>query len=104
MYKDIAGVVEQYAIDGVGEFYPATIKSSIDASIEDYMTALGILVDTGVLRRKFVTDVDNKGNYLREIPIREVYDYNLDEIFVKYEITDEFSKGIIKQKKKLKTN
>lgn len=94
LYKKIASVVEQLARDGVEEFYPSVIKDATETDPKDYLPVLGNLVDSSVLKRKFITDLDSEGNY-KVVSIRDLGEHDPEEVYVKYEILKEFTENVV---------
>lgn len=94
LYKDVAGAIEYLSKEGVEEFLPSLILNELEAEPKDYYEVLGSLESSGVLKRKFITNLNDEDESYEVVQGRELGKHNPDDVYVMYEIQKEFAERL----------
>lgn len=97
VYKEVSRLIENLAKEGVKEFYSSMIREYLVIEPEDYFKAIGELEELGVIKRKFVTNVEDDGSYMAVLG-RDLGVYDPDKVYVKYEIKEDFIRRVKEDK------
>lgn len=93
IYKEILRIIEDLAKQGVKEIYLSEIEKELGIEVEDIYVVVGVLEEMGVIKRKFIKNVKEDGSY-ETILGRELGEHDPNEVYVKYEIEEDFYKKV----------